>query len=143
MRVLAVLLLVAGACRDDHTRDVPAAPPPPPPPAAFGDVIDGMPIVRIGNGHVTAVAVGDDVVLRAVVNGVTSDLERFTPGECPVLDLGETYFVHGDTCGWDLIAFPLPDKRLECDELAWNGGSIFISRRTHVTTAIELPPTCH
>jgi hypothetical protein len=148
VRVFVVLLGVAGACREQGEQASAESPPPPPPAReAFGAVIDGMPTVRVGNGYVTAVSLADgDVALRALVDGRSEDLERFTPRECPVIDLGDAYFVHGDTCSEFALEFALgwisPPMRLECDELSWDGVRIVVARRTQVQMASELPRTC-
>ena len=134
---------IAG-CRDQSSV-APDVIPSPPERAAFGDVIDGLPIVRVGGGDVAVVMESDTVVLRAIVNDRVTDLVRFIPREdnCPVIDLASTYFVHGHTCGeWEWMELPLPGKRLECDELAWTGSDIVVAHRSRANTATELPVTC-
>jgi hypothetical protein len=140
MRLFVALLGFAIGCRRD---DDGVTPPRAPSPEAFGVVVDGMPIVSVGNGYVTAVTLADgDIVLRSLVDGSRADLERITPRDCPVIDLGDAYFVHGYTCGGDPEAWTPPEVRLECDELAWDGSRIVIARRTHADRASALPPAC-
>lgn len=144
MRVAEMLTLAATAsgCRQKEAPPAPEVSSPMPAPAEFGDVIEGLPIVRVGGGHVAAVTDGKDVVLRSLVNGDLGELARFRPGEyCPVVDLTERYFVFGNTCGWGTLAL-LSENGIECDELVWTGSRIAIGRRTPVVTPTELPPTC-